>query len=206
MAIAAASLIVYVYEKMHKTLKSNVSINKKTATKIAAVLLTAFLATGLFFSINDAHSWVANDEIVIPIEEATNYAANHMTGTQSIMLVCPFNLFSQDMFRFYLGANSSNRNNNVYQYPALPVDTYSPDFNITEFVHKCEEYNVKYIALYDYGKDSPFYNTTLTISNVTTLIYETHRFGDPKDQPFFGEMPNRIFLVRFLENQTQPET
>ena len=206
MAIAAASLIVSGYEKMQKTLKSNVSIKKKTLTKVAAVLFTAFLAAGLFFSVNDAHSWVSNDEIVMPIEEATNYAASHMTGNQSIMLVCPFNLFSQDMFRFYLWANSSHRIMNAYQYPKMPVDTYEMDFNITEFVQLCEEYNVKYIVLYDHGANTPFYNTTLTISNVTTMIYETNRFGDPLDQPFFGIMPHRLFLVPFHGNQTQTGT
>ncbi len=203
MAIAAASLIVYAYEKMQKTLKSNVPIKNKNLTKVAALLLTVFLAAGLFFSVNDAQSWVSNDEIVMPIDEVTNYAANHMTGNQSIMLVCPFNLFSQDMFRFYLWANSSNRNMNAYQYPELPVDTYQLNFNVTEFVTLCEELNVKYIVLYDYGANTPFYNTTLTISNVTTMIYETHRFGDSTDQPFFGIMPHRMFLVPFNKNQTQ---
>ncbi|MGD6809267.1 MAG: ArnT family glycosyltransferase [Candidatus Bathyarchaeia archaeon] len=203
MAIATSNLIVYAYEKMQKTLKSNVTIKKKNMTKVGAVLLTAFLAAGLFFSVNDAHSWVSNDEIVMPIDEVANYAANHMTGNQSIMLVCPFNLFSQDMFRFYLWANSSHRNMNAYQYPELPVDTYQIDFNATEFVCLCEELNVKYIVLYDYGANTPFYNTTTTISNVTTMIYETQRFGDPQDQPFFGVMPHRMFLVPFNKNQTQ---
>jgi hypothetical protein len=203
LAIAAASLIVEGYEKTQKILKSNAPVKKKTIVKFLAVLATVFLTAGFFLSVYDAHSWVARDEIAIPIDQAANYAGNHMTGNQSVMLVCPFNLFSQDMFRFYLWANSSNRILNAYQYPLLPVDTYRPDFNATEFVELCDYYNVKYIAIYDYGKDSPFYNTTLTISNVTTLIYETHRFGDPQDQPFFGDMPNRIFLVRYLGNQTQ---
>ncbi len=203
LAIAAASLIVEGYEKMQKILKSNAPVKKKTIVKVLAVLATVFLTAGFFLSVYDAQSWVARDEIVIPIDQAAYYAGNHMTGNQSVMLVCPFNLFNQDMFRFYLWANSSNRILNAYQYPLLPVDTYRPDFNATEFVELCDYYNVKYIAIYDYGKDSPFYNTTLTISNVTTLIYETHRFGDPQDQPFFGDMPNRIFLVRFLSNQTQ---
>jgi 4-amino-4-deoxy-L-arabinose transferase-like glycosyltransferase len=206
LAIAAASLIVEGYEKMQKILKSNAPIKKKTIVKVLAILTTVFLTAGFFMSVYDAHSWVAKDEIVIPIDQAANYAGNHMTGNQSVMLVCPFNLFSQDMFRFYLWANSSNRILNAYQYPELPVDTYRPDFNATQFVELCDYYNVKYIAIYDYGKDSPFYNTTLTISNVTTLIYETHRFGDPQDQPFFGDMPNRIFLVRYLGNQTQTGT
>jgi 4-amino-4-deoxy-L-arabinose transferase-like glycosyltransferase len=204
LAISAANLIMFSYQKIQATWKdSSISVNKKTIIKLAAAAFTVFLAAGLFFSVSDAHSWVAKDELVIPIEQATNYAANKMTGNESLMLVCPFNLFSQDMFRFYLWANSSKRANNVYQYPEQPVDTYQPNFNITEFVNLCEEKNVKYIVLYDYGKDSPFYNSTLTFSNVTTMIYHTQRFGDPTDQPFFGDMPHRLFLVPFNKNQTQ---
>ncbi|XHH08884.1 MAG: ArnT family glycosyltransferase [Candidatus Bathyarchaeia archaeon] len=203
LAIAAASLISFTYQKMKKTLKSNVSVNKKTQTKVAAVLFTAFLATGLFVSIYDAQHWVAIDQIYIPVKEATDYAASKMSGNESIMLVCAFNLFNQDMFRFYLWADSTKLNNQVHQYPEQPIDTYPPDFNVTEFVSLCEKYNVKYIVLYDHGADATFYNSTLTTSNVTTMIYETHRFGDPQDQPFFGEMPHRLFLVPFNKNQTQ---
>ncbi len=190
---------------MQKALKGHFSVNKKRAVKVGAVLFTAFLATGLFISVSDAYSWVSKDQIQIPVEEATNYMASHLGENESIMIVCPFNLFSQDMFRFYLWADEAKRNNQVNQYPTLPVDTYAPDFNITEFVSLCEEYHVKYIVLYDFGANSPFYGTNLTISNVTTMIYETGRFGDPMDMPFFGEMPNRLFAVRFLNNQTKSD-
>jgi len=203
LAISAASLITFAYKKMQTTWKSSsTSVNKKIVTKLAAVAFTVFLAAGMFVSISDAHSWVAKDEIVIPIEQATNYAANKMKSNESLMVICPFNLFSQDMFRFYLWANESNRDKNVYQYPAQPVDTFPPDFNVTEFVSLCEQYNVKYIILYDFGKDTPFYNTTLTISHVFMMIYETGRF-DLQERPFFGDMPYRLFPVRFLNNQTE---
>lgn len=205
LAISTSTLTVSIYQKIHKTLKSNVSVNKKTAVKAVAVLFTVFLASGFLVSVSDAVSGLSVYEVEIPVEQATNYAASHLTGNESLMLVCPFNLFSQDMFRFYLWADGTKRGNQVYQYPQLPVDTYQPDFNVTEFISLCEQYNVKYIVLYDYGANSPFYNSTITISNVTTMLYETHRFGDPTDQPFFGEMPHRLFLVRFLNNQTQTD-
>ncbi len=201
LAVSAARLILFTYNKMQTVLKGHFSVNKKRVVKVAAACFTVFLAAGLFISVNDAHSWVAKDQIQIPIEEATNYAASRLGENESIMLVCAFNLFSQDMFRFYLWADGTHRNNQVYQYPELPIDTYRPDFNITEFVNLCEEYHVRYIVLYDHGADSPFYDSNLTISNVTTMLYETNRFGDPEDQPFFGKMPHRLFLVRFL-NQT----
>ena len=44
--------------------------------------------------------------------------------------------------------------NQIWQYPALAVDAYTPNFNITEFVNLCEQNNVKYIILYDYGTNS----------------------------------------------------
>ncbi len=203
LAISAASLILFTYDKMQQALKGHFSVNKKRAVKVAAVLFTAFLAMGVLVNVSDAYSWVSMDQIHIPIEEATNYMASRLEGNESIMLVCPFNLFSQDMFRFYLWADEAKRNNQVYQYPALPIDTYAPDFNITEFVSLCEEYNVKYIVLYDHGAYAPFYGTNLTISDVSTMLAETGRFGDPLDMPFFGEMPRRLFPVRFLNNQTK---
>jgi len=200
LAISAASLIVFIYDKMQQVSKGFFS--KKRKIQVAAVLFTAFLAAGAFFSASDAYSWVTKDQIQIPVEEATNYMASRLGENESIMIVCPFNLFSQDMFRFYLWADGSKRSNQVIQYPALPIDTFAPDFNITEFVGLCEEYKVKYIVLYDHGAYTPFYGTNLTISDVTTMLYETGRFGDPLDNPFFGTMPHRLFPVRFLRNQT----
>jgi hypothetical protein len=123
-----------------------------------------------------------------------------MSQNQSAVLVCAFNLLDQDMFQFYLPANMSS--NQIWQYPALAVDAYTPNFNITEFISLCEHRNVKYIILYDYGIDTPFYNTTLTYLDIMQMIYSSGRFGVPTDQPFFGDMPNRLFLVRFNQTQT----
>jgi hypothetical protein len=142
----------------------------------------------------------ARDQVDIPIGETTNYLAGHLGQNQSAVIVCAFNLLDQDMFQFYLPANMSS--NQIWQYPALAVDAYTPNFNITEFVNLCEQRNVKYIILYDYGSNTPFYNTTLTYSDILQMIANTGRFGVPSDQPFFGQMPNRLFLVRFNQTQT----
>jgi hypothetical protein len=79
----------------------------------------------------------------------------------------------------------------------LSVDAFTPNFNITEFVSLCEQRNVKYAILYDYGTYTPFFNTTLTYSDVTTLLNASGRFGYTGDEPFFGDMPHRTFLVGF---------
>ena len=106
-----------------------------------------------------------------------------------------FNLLNQDMFKFYLPANMSA--DQIWQYPELPVDAFTPNFNITEFVNLCEQRNVKYLILYDYGADTHFFNTTLTYTNVSQLLYESGEFGYTGDEPFFGDMPYRTFLVGF---------
>jgi hypothetical protein len=142
----------------------------------------------------------ARDQIHIPIDEATNYLASHLSQNQSAVIVCASNLLDQDMFRFYLPANMSK--DQIWQYPDLAVDAFTPNFNITEFVGLCQQRNVKYIILFDYGPHTQFFNTTLDYTQVETMIYNTHRFGDPLDQPFFGYFSNnkgyRLFLVRFL--------
>ena len=92
--------------------------------------------------------------------------------------------------------------NQVWQYPETPVDAYTANFNITYFLGQCQQRNVKYIILYDYGENMPFFNSTLTYGQVLGMIQSTGRFGVPTDQPFFGIMPHRIFLVRFNQTQT----
>jgi hypothetical protein len=168
--------------------------------KFAAVFFIIIVASTVFYSSYNAYQMTARDQVDIPLAQTTAYLASHMSQNQSAVLVCAFNLLDQDMFQFYLPANMSS--NQIWQYPALAVDAYTPNFNITEFISLCEHRNVKYIILYDYGIDTPFYNTTLTYLDIMQMIYSSGRFGVPTDQPFFGDMPNRLFLVRFNQTQT----
>ena len=123
-----------------------------------------------------------------------------MNLNESAVIVCAFNLLNEDMFRFYLPANMSS--DQIWQYPELAVDSFKPDFNITEFVSLCEQRNVKYLILYDYGVHTPFFNTTLTYYNVTQMLAASERFGFTGDEPFFGDMPYRTFLVGFHQTET----
>ncbi|MFH1302635.1 MAG: hypothetical protein ABIK07_16355, partial [Planctomycetota bacterium] len=58
------------------------------------------------------------------------------------------------------------------------------------------------LRLFDWGPHTTFFNTTLDYEQVQTMIFNTQKFGDPQDQPFFGDFANnkgyRLFLVRFL--------
>ena len=201
LAISAASFILFVYGKIGAVWKSGqASVGKNGFRRIAAALFIALAASAIIYSSYDAYQMTARDQIHIPIEETANYLASHMSLNESAAIVCAFNLLNQDMFRFYLPANMSP--NQIWQYPELPVDSFTPNFNITEFVSLCEQRNVKYVILYDYGVDTRFFNTTLTYSNVTSLLDTSGRFGYTGDEPFFGDMPHRTFLVGFHQPQT----
>jgi 4-amino-4-deoxy-L-arabinose transferase-like glycosyltransferase len=200
LAISAASFLMFLYGKIHAWKPKQIGLNGNRFKKFAAALFIVLAASTIVYSSFEAYQMTSRDQIHIPIEETTNYLANHMNLNESAVLVCAFNLLSQDMLRFYLPSNMSR--DQIWQYPNLAVDAFTPNFNITEFISLCEQRNIKYIILYDFGANSPFFNTTLTYSNVTTLISNTNRFGDPLENPFFGEMPHRLFLVRFL-NQTK---
>jgi 4-amino-4-deoxy-L-arabinose transferase-like glycosyltransferase len=197
LAISAASFIFFFYEKTKRTWTGNISINKKRAVKVAAGVFTVFLAVGVVFSVKDAYDGVAQYQIQIDIEGATKYACNSLNQNESIMLLCPFNLFNQDMVRFYLWADGT-RKNKVCQYPELPVDTYTPNFNITEFIDLCKKDNVKYVFTYEYGGVVPYFNTTLNLQQIYMMLYDSGNFSHISEEATFGSNPRRIFILTFL--------
>jgi len=202
LAISAASFVVFLYGKIKAWNPKPPSLNGQVAKKILAGLLIALTATAIVYSSYEAYQMTARDQIHIPTEETAKYLASHMNLNESAVIVCAFNLLNQDMLRFYLPANMSS--DQIWQYPALAVDAFTPNFNINEFISLCEQRNVKYLILYDYGVDTPFFNTTLTYTNVTTMLFQSGRFGYTGDEPFFGDMPYRTFLVGFHQNETAP--
>jgi 4-amino-4-deoxy-L-arabinose transferase-like glycosyltransferase len=200
LAISAASFIMFVYGKIERWQPPQVRIKPSTLKKAASVAFIALIIGSIAYSGYNAYEMTVRDQIHIPIKEATAYLASHLDQNQSAVLICSFNLLSQDMFRFYLPSNMSS--DQIWQYPALAVDAFTADFNMTEFLNQCVERHVKYIILYDFGIHSQFFNTTLDYVQVQQMIYNTSRFGDSNDQPFWGEYYGwygyRIFLVRFL--------
>jgi hypothetical protein len=198
LAISAASFIVFVYGKVRSWKPKTLGIGDARNKKLAAGLFIFLIASTIAYTSYNAYEMTARDEISIPIQATTNYLAGQLDQNQSAVIVCASNMLYQDMFWFYMPAAMSE--NQIWQYPTLAVDTFTPNFNITQFLNLCEQRNVKYMILYDYGSNTPFYNTTLTYGDILQMIYNTGRFGVPTDQPFFGQMPNRLFLVRF--NQT----
>jgi 4-amino-4-deoxy-L-arabinose transferase-like glycosyltransferase len=195
LAIAASTFILATYDKTRKILQSTkTTFTKRRLIKIAASLFIIFSVTAIVYSAYDAYSWVAQDnQVQIPLQQATQYALAGSTQSQSIMLVCPFNYFSKEMVRFYVTASGTNHNL-VWQYPDLPVDATTPNFNITEFIQQCHQYNSKYIFLYEYGTTVPYFNTTLTLHKVYEMLYYSGNFTY---QTSFGIDPRRIFIMTF---------
>jgi 4-amino-4-deoxy-L-arabinose transferase-like glycosyltransferase len=200
LAISAACFIMFLYSRVHMWKPQQIGINGDRLKKLTAVFFIVIIASAIAYSGYEAYEMTARDQIHIPIKETTDYLGANLNQNQSAVLVCAFNLLNQDMFRFYLPSNISR--DQIWQYPALAVDSFTPNFNITEFLNLCQQRNVKYIILFDYGIHTQFFNTTLDYTQVENMIYNTGRFGDPQDQPFWGDfygnMGYRIFLVRFL--------
>jgi 4-amino-4-deoxy-L-arabinose transferase-like glycosyltransferase len=196
LAISAAGLITFVYDKAAAAWKNRqMSLNRKQALRVAAGFFIILVASAVAYSSNDAYQMVVRDQIHIPIEEATNYAANHMNQNESIMVLCAFNLFNKDMVKFYLQANES-RQNQVWQYPELAVDAFKPNFDVNELILLCEEHDVRYAFLYAYGGDVPYFNTTLTAMDVYQKLTNCSRFTDEYRVPL-GNNSRSITIFSF---------
>jgi 4-amino-4-deoxy-L-arabinose transferase-like glycosyltransferase len=194
LAIAAASFVWFAYGKARDAWKSGqLSVSRKRASQIAAGLLIALAVIAAAYSSVDAYQMVARDQIHIPTQEATDYAANRMQQNESMMVLCAFNYFNKDMVTFYLQTNES-RQNQVLQYPELPIDSFTPNFNVTELVALCQKNNVKYVFLYEYGGDVPYFNSTLTAMQVYSLLTDSGRFTDVYR---VGSFPRTITIFSF---------
>ncbi len=196
LAISASAFILFVYSKAENTWKGQISVNKKRMVKLAAGLFIIFLAVAMVYSINDTYHWVATDDVQIDIQEATDYAINHDNADQSIMVLCPFNFFNNQMVNFYLWSDGENQIQ-TYQYPQLPVDTYTPNFNITESISLCQQNNVKFVFTYEYGGTVPYFNTTLNLMQIYTQLYASGNFSKISPEQTFGSDPRRIFILNF---------
>ncbi len=196
LAISASVLLLFIYDKLHGMWILSLKISKKRAAKAAAVSLIIFLSIAMAYSVSDIYYNVKQNDIRIEIAQATNYAVAHDPENKSIILLCPFNYFSQDMVSFYLWADGTPQIR-TYQYPALAVDTYTPTFNITEFIALCKQDNVKFVFTYENGGTVPYFNTTLNLQQIYEKIYGSGNFSAISNQATFGTNPRRILILNF---------
>jgi uncharacterized membrane protein len=197
LAISASVQILYALSRLQNSWKLTSNVKRKHQAKFAAILLIVCVAGAVAYSINDAYRNLATYQINIDIEGATKYAIARMNSNESIMVLCPFNFFSRDMVRFYLWADGDNEIR-VLQYPRLPVDSYTPNFNITELIAICKHANVKYLFTYEFGGTVPYYNTTLNLQQIYMQLYASGNFSKISDEATFGTNPRRIFLLTFI--------
>src|SRR5690606_12796900 len=110
-----------------------------------------------------------------------------------LLILCPLNIFSSDIIRFYVNAAGSGEYR-ILQYPDYPLDTFTPDFDVTELIIICGQFNVKYLLLFEYGEIYPYYNSTLTMLQVKGEIIDSQRFTY---EISCGSYPCRIFIFSF---------
>jgi 4-amino-4-deoxy-L-arabinose transferase-like glycosyltransferase len=186
LAISAASFTLFAYNKAANAWKTEkLSISRKHIAKIAAVLFTVFALTSVGYSYYDGYSFSARYGIHVPAQEVTHYVAERMNPDQSILVLCGSNSFYEDMVRFYLNVDGSWQNK-VFQYPAMPIDSFKPEINMTHLVELCQYTNVKYVLIYEYGATDQYFNSTLTTHELMMNIilsgsftYETWFAGSP---------------------------
>jgi 4-amino-4-deoxy-L-arabinose transferase-like glycosyltransferase len=194
LAVAAANLMVFLFNKAErhvKTVKSNV--RKKAKSKFITIFLLALISFSIGWNCVDTTLWMAyKNQRSLPVEVATNYASKMLGQNESMLVVGPFNLLSEDIVKFYLQANQ--RQNQVWQYPEQPVDTYQPDFNIAELVQLCQRNNAKYLLVPDEESPFPLFNTTMTMHTIYASLNDSGRF---KFEKSFGNSPYRICVASF---------
>jgi 4-amino-4-deoxy-L-arabinose transferase-like glycosyltransferase len=176
----------------------HVSISEKRFSQVIACILIGFTLVALYYNVEDANLWIAKDQVYIPIQEASQYAAGHIGPGESIVVLNAQNLFSEDMVRFYM--NAKGKTNYVWQYPADPVDTYTINFNITDFVNLCKQHNTKYVFTYEFGGTVTYFNSTLSLRDIYQMLYNSGNFSKLLDNEtyIFGLPPRRIFVLSFL--------
>jgi 4-amino-4-deoxy-L-arabinose transferase-like glycosyltransferase len=196
LAVSAACFLVFVYGKAETTWQSrHVSVNRKRAVRMAALCLIVLVAVAIVYSCVDAYSWVARWQIYVPIGEAASYVAERLGDNESVMVACALNMFNREMVRFYLTADAS-RQNQVWQYPELPVDSYTPSFNVTEINVLCREHNAKYVLVFEYGITYPYFNSTLTMQAVYEMLNQSGTFTY---ETSFGASPCKILILRVTD-------
>jgi len=196
LAIGASVLVLQAYGKIRnigQTAKK--SFPKNWGTKLAAALLIAFAVGAVAYSCFDAYRFVAVDTFSLPVEQATDFAAQTLNPNQTVLVTCPVNRFNQFMVWFYLNDKSTNlRRNQTLQYPEQAVDAFTPDLNVTEVISLCEMRDVKFVLMFEYGGTTPFFNSTINEQQVYNILEATGRFTL---QAGFGDAPNRIFVFSF---------
>ncbi len=195
LAIAASNFFVEIFVKTQKININTKSTQRKMRLKLATILIVVFAVGGIVYSCANAFQWLSEEQLQLPIEQATAFASKNLSLNQTVMVVSPVNRFNGYMVWFYMNReNLAQRLDPVSQYPQSAVDAFTPNFNATELIGECQKNKVAQVLLFEYGATTPFFNSTLNEVMVFGILNESNRFTLEKN---FGEEPNRIFVFSF---------
>jgi 4-amino-4-deoxy-L-arabinose transferase-like glycosyltransferase len=196
LALSASTLVISGLRKARNTWrKPQLNIKKKRLVQVSAVALAVFALFGTAYSVSDAANWLANEQLSLPLNEVTAYVAGRLQPSENVMVLMPFNVFGAAMVQFYFYSYPSVKAQ-VYQYPEMPVDTYTPDFKIAEFIVLCQQNNVRYVLVDEYGgADFHYFNTTLNFADVNAALTSSSRFT--MEHVSFWQEPGRVFIFTF---------
>lgn len=196
LAIAASSLVAAVWAKLHWLRCSAKSALGRWSAKAGTGLLIALVAGGVALSCVDAYVWIAQDRIVVPVEQASFYAGDGLGHNETLIVVAAVNYFNKYTVSFYLSTRDSTRDYNYtcQQYPPAAMDSFAPAFSVSELVDTCQEYNTKYVLLFEYGKDLHYFQSELTASKIYNLLNDSGYYTLAET---FGTEPNRIFVFEY---------
>ena len=195
LAISASDFILLIWDKAKNCLRARqISLHKKAIVKVSTTVFVFLVVASVLYSSLDAYSWVEKDHIYVPAEEASQYVAERSALNETIVVLCAQNLFNVDTLKFYLQTYDPNQRV-LWQYPEMPVDVYTPVFNVTELIERCEDLNVKYLLLYEYGTTKTFYRSELTVHKVLhEMLYNTDKFVL---EEWVGNSPRSIVIISF---------
>ena len=187
LAISAAVFVIVTYTKLRS--------RKKTLAKISALILIAFTCVSLLQSVNDNITWINFGKTPFTLEQAVDYAITHDNSNQSIMVLCPDNLFSQGIIQFYL-LKDGGPQIRLYSYPWSTI--IDPTFNITTLISRCKQYDVKFLFTTDYGGNNvSWFNSTLTLMDIYAQLYNSGNFTQITPEQTFGQSPRSIYILNF---------
>jgi hypothetical protein len=198
LAVFASVFIFSVWDKMKKIVATpNLSFRRKNSAEFTAVVFIFLVLSATAYSSWDAYLWAKAYHVQVPVEDASQYVAERVGSNGTVAILCASSMFNIDMVKFGMKKHGFDQIN-LWQYPALPVDVYKPNFNLTEVIENAEHQNITYLMLNEYG-NLPYYDSELTYHKVYESLYYSGRFTF---ETMFGEPKNRIFIISFISNVT----
>ena len=194
LTIAAANLIVSASKRARNyiRLKQPNSI-RRIGAKFVAVCMLGIIIFSVGWNCIDTTLWmIYKDERSLPVEEATSFTSQLLGENESLLVIAPFNQLSDGMVRFYLQSN--HKQNQVWQYPSQPVDTYQPNFNTTVLIDLCQQDKIRYLLVPGSDLALPLFNTTMNMHTIYDMMNYSGRFRFERS---FGNSPYSISLASF---------